>query len=802
MAPKTRLCAGCGSKFTPRGLLSHQYQGGKAECRALHPSRSQPAIPPLVDVSDSEDDEDMGNNNMDVDMDEATREVLAQQSPNCHGYSAYATRLDDDNPNPYHPFTSQLDWEVAYWAKTEGPGSNATTHLLKISGFQERLGLSYKNSRELNQIIDKKLPSPPPFQRKELVIAGEHMELHYRDIMECIKIIYVPVIISSNKTQLTTFRNKTAYPVYLTIGNLPKEIRSKPSRCGQILLAYLPTSRLEYVKNKAARRRAVINLYHACMRKIMSLIRKPGQDGVSMASGDGAIHRVHPIYASHVGDYPEQVQCTCVKTGECPVCTVPRDELEKYDVHYPVRDLKVCVKPVLHPFCKDLPYTNPYLSITPDILHQMLQGVLKHLVEWIKSSFSEDELDSRITPLSHITGREHSDIARILLSILIDLPLPQQIHQPRRLLYAVSAILNFLYLAQYPVQTTETLEQMEKVLATFHENKDIFIDLGVCENFNFPKLHYVSHHYLHFIQYLGSADNFNMEFTERLHIDLAKDAYAATNSKNEFLQMSKWLERQEKMYCHFKFLQWQHHITSSSSTPSAISTSTQIIMTKHPSVKAATVESLVTNYGAILFQDCLREYLVKSLYPTATSTEVRNRCNHIQLPSTFVAVYHKAKFWLGDNHQYQLLSNEYEIVQNQARFDTVIIKQGLEAEYLGVKDYRIAQIRVIFQLPLKFLRQVFPQGHKLPKFLAYVEWFTSFKRNPEFHGYYQVKRQLCGNNRVASIIPLIDIRRSVHLSPKWGHQVLRHWNSYSVLDQCSTFFVNSHSDRHANHTIV
>ncbi|KAJ4467159.1 hypothetical protein C8J55DRAFT_438964, partial [Lentinula edodes] len=34
----------------------------------------------------------------------------------------------------------------------------------------------------------------------------------------------VPVIISSNKTQITLFRNKAVYPVYLTIGNLPKEI--------------------------------------------------------------------------------------------------------------------------------------------------------------------------------------------------------------------------------------------------------------------------------------------------------------------------------------------------------------------------------------------------------------------------------------------------------------------------------------------------------------------------------------------------------------------------------------------------
>ena len=34
----------------------------------------------------------------------------------------------------------------------------------------------------------------------------------------------IPLVISTDKTQLTLFRNKSAYPVYLTIGNIPKEI--------------------------------------------------------------------------------------------------------------------------------------------------------------------------------------------------------------------------------------------------------------------------------------------------------------------------------------------------------------------------------------------------------------------------------------------------------------------------------------------------------------------------------------------------------------------------------------------------
>ncbi|KAF8259831.1 hypothetical protein EI94DRAFT_1614028 [Lactarius quietus] len=82
----------------------------------------------------------------------------------------------------------------------------------------------------------------------------------------------VPVIISSDKTQLTLFGGKSVYPVYLTIGNIPKDIWHKPSQRAQILLTYIPTTKLETITNKAGRRRAIANLYHYCMQAILELI--------------------------------------------------------------------------------------------------------------------------------------------------------------------------------------------------------------------------------------------------------------------------------------------------------------------------------------------------------------------------------------------------------------------------------------------------------------------------------------------------------------------------------------------------
>ncbi|EMD40220.1 hypothetical protein CERSUDRAFT_40514, partial [Gelatoporia subvermispora B] len=114
-----------------------------------------------------------------------------------------------------------------------------------------------------------------------------------------------PVIIATDKTQLTYFSgNKAAYPVYLTLGNIPRAIRRKPSQHASILIGYLSCQQL----------------FHNSMRIILQPLINAGTHGVKIASGDGTVRIVYPILAAYVADFPEQCLVSCTKHGTCPKC--------------------------------------------------------------------------------------------------------------------------------------------------------------------------------------------------------------------------------------------------------------------------------------------------------------------------------------------------------------------------------------------------------------------------------------------------------------------------------------------------
>ena len=95
---------------------------------------------------------------------------------------------------------------------------------------------------------------------------------------------------------------------------------------------------------------------------------------------------------------------------------------------------------------------------------------------------------------------------------------------------------------------------------------------------------------------------------------------------------------------------------------------------------------------------------------------------------------------------------------------------------------RVAQLKVIFTLPSYFCTA--------PLRLAYIEWFRPFTAKDQDTGLYVLSRSTRGNHANAEVVPLEQIVRSCHLAPRFGTDIDPAWTRESVLEQCSSFFVN------------
>ena len=193
---------------------------------------------------------------------------------------------------------------------------------------------------------------------------------------------------------------------------------------------------------------------------VLSPLIEAGKHGVNMSAGNGNIYRVHPILSCYVADYPEQCLVACSKSGTCPKCRTSAEDLQDMEPREPrtqtwteevINEAKAtsntqtqffnkCMMEEVSgslntPFWKGFPFTDIHRSITPDVLHQLYQGVLKHLLSWCNRAMAPEELDRRIrtlpvahglrhfkngiSALSQISGSERKNMAKILLGCLV-----------------------------------------------------------------------------------------------------------------------------------------------------------------------------------------------------------------------------------------------------------------------------------------------------------------------------------------------------------------------------------------------
>ncbi|KAF7341442.1 hypothetical protein MVEN_01881400 [Mycena venus] len=590
-----------------------------------------------------------------------------------------------------------------------------------------------------------------------------------------------PIIISTDKTQLTRFSgDQQAWPVYLTVGNIEKETQRSLSLQVTILIGYIPVTKLE-IFSKAKHSTVAHQLFHDCMRVILEPLRAAGVDGETMDS-----------------DYLEQYLVACCRENSCPRCLVkpkqkgepinstmrnPGETLQVIIVDqsqnkFPVKFVDQNLRPI-NPFWADFPHCDIFSSMTPDLLHELHNGVFgDHIVKWLTQAItSEDgEVDRRfraMTPhpsLRHFakgisltsqwTGNERKHMEKVFLGILAQATDPA-------VQRAVAAILDFIYYAHFETHCDESLARLDASWAALHDNKSIFLELKICKNFNINKLHKLKH-YVDLIRSRGTADGFNTENMERLHIDFAKAGYRATNKVRYTRQMTVWLARQEAVYRFGTYLEWA--VPGYVADPTATSADSGADGEDNDEKEGEAAPPPNDPDG----DD--KEELDDT--PLSSSSSYRLDENStfpvfkrfsISLPRisevTAKAVHDTIRAVQGEPGK---MTIKGVLPAKEGQFDTVLTRKDIpDRAQHPTEGISVARVRVIFRLPESY--------GSYPHPLAYVDWYKPLKDPVPNIRMHKVSLSSRNHHQNSSIIPITDILRSCHLIPVFGKSTNPTW---------------------------
>ena len=382
--------------------------------------------------------------------------------------------------------------------------------------------------------------------------------------------------------------SKTAWPLYVTIGNLTQSCRASKKQNGLLLLGLLPSIPEKHTAHMTKQS------WHSAVGRILLPLQDAERDGIDMVCADGWVRHCYPRLARWLADYPEQCLLTLTKQGRCPVCECPqkrmadltgpahrarsavrykqmvarREQLQGPSESRRPSDLSDTTDPEdfgvwwrgLRSFADDHE-CDIFEAIGPDRLHQLLKGVLKdHTWSWalihLQGCEGEkqrvvDLIDDRFSQVPHFpglrnfggsfskvrqwTGAEYKDLLKIWMGVLAPFFQGQPEH-----LKALRALTEFIMIVSYPSQSDETLGYLTTHLAQYEKGLGLWN--AAREDFNnIPKIH-MMRHYIESIREFGCISHTDTELSEGAHLEV-KRAYEASNKVDFIPQMLSWHDR-------------------------------------------------------------------------------------------------------------------------------------------------------------------------------------------------------------------------------------------------------------------
>jgi len=331
----------------------------------------------------------------------------------------------------------------------------------------------------------------------------------------------IPIICASDVTHLTNFSgDQKAWPVYLTIGNLPSDIRNAPSNHQSILLALLPIGpkRSSLKLNQKAEVESVIQ---QVLYDILQPLDDVYEQGIELTCGDGYVRQCFPRLSAWCADHMEYVNLLGLFTTSCPRCEVPPNSLGNGTLVWPERDYSAYRDQLddtedgfMNSAMRQLNQIGVnYRRIAfsslhsvsveslhkPDLLHGIYKGIVEHTLSWLVKFMKKhkrfDRFNKTWSSLPAYPGfspfKKHYDqitswqgkelrMAVRILCATTAVALSEPNHTERepftQVQRALFALVNFILLAQYRHHDALSIGYMNGYWQDWHADKDIFLE--------------------------------------------------------------------------------------------------------------------------------------------------------------------------------------------------------------------------------------------------------------------------------------------------------------------------------------
>lgn len=653
-----------------------------------------------------------------------------------------------------------------------------------------------------------------------------------------------------------------AHPLLISLANIDARIRCKTSLHAYFLLALLPIAKFTH---KTTRVCSLLQdrLVHQALNIVLAPLKTAAAVGVMMSDPLGNLRYCFTPIAAWIADTPEESLLAGTGPKVSPITTATSKEFGDPHRHeprsadntlsairtacseYSPTDFKNFLKTtkrlglngVVDPFWRQWILSEPCDFITPEVLHHFHRFSWDHDTKWCIEVVGANEIDFRfsliqtlvgyrafdegISKLKQVTGRDHRAVQRYIIGAIAG-------KVPRGFLLAVRALIDFRYLAQAPIFTTESLTRVANALQDFHKHKDAIIRHGTRDNWGIPKLELLQS-VVPSITQSGAVMQWSADVTEHAHVDEIKVPARAGNNQNYYSQIARHLDRLEKC---FRF-DLATHIAdrtaddadedddSEDHEPDAekralaeyanpmrrnvnyFSLSTALLQGSHPSAPKPfrTFSTTTTAFHLAAkpsLRLTLREAALKYQLPDLASavTTFFGQQNDVSPADLRLQIWHKVRTQQATYHDTKIVDSPQTLravpptaTNPYGQYDSVIISPQPESDWpkRGLEGHSVAQLRIIFRVLSTDL------------FLTYVQPFNVVPQgNPTntstLTGMHVLKRatRANGQRRIGEVVPLTLIRSPAHLIPLFGPEAHPRLTKSSSYELNTEFWLNKY----------